>query len=199
MSEYTLDVFAYALQLTAGCVFLAAVAAKGSDMRAFREAVQSYDLLPGRLVSTTAHSIVVLEVLVTAAMITGVFVRPAAGVGLGLLVLFGAGISINLRRGRRVPCGCFGSRSEALSTHSLARIGFLAVPLTLLLRVESSSPSVWILEHGDSGSWHRLVDAGAVAAFLLIASAWLLALPQLFAIFHIRLSRSFSRKAHDPA
>ena len=70
-----------------------------------------------------------VEIGLGALLVSGL-VRPlAAALAAVLLVLFSVLLAVNLARGRRPPCGCFGSRSrEPISAWSLVRnLGLLAL------------------------------------------------------------------------
>jgi uncharacterized membrane protein YphA (DoxX/SURF4 family) len=70
-----------------------------------------------------------VEIGLGALLVSGL-VRPlAAALAAVLLVLFSVLLAVNLARGRRPPCGCFGSRSrEPISGWSLVRnLGLLAL------------------------------------------------------------------------
>jgi uncharacterized membrane protein YphA (DoxX/SURF4 family) len=70
-----------------------------------------------------------VEIGLGAVLVSGL-VRPlAAALAAVLLVLFSLLLAVNLARGRRPPCGCFGSRSrEPISAWSLVRnLGLLAL------------------------------------------------------------------------
>ena len=70
-----------------------------------------------------------VEIGLGAVLISGL-VRPlAAALAAVLLVLFTVLLAVNLARGRRPPCACFGSRSrQPISAWSLVRnLGLLAL------------------------------------------------------------------------
>lgn len=120
-----------------------------------------------------------LEGAVALAMIGGYFVVVAGSVAVVLLAVFATGIAINLLRGRQIPCGCFGSKSDTVSPRALVRIVLLACPLIALLVVGGSTVTAGTLFENGAESLLRLVEAAGVAAFLLVLGAWLLALPEV--------------------
>lgn len=169
----------YASQLAVGSVFLAASLLKVTDMTAFRQAVAGYAVLPRRLVPVVALVLVLLEFAVALALIGGYIVVIAASVAVVMLGFFASGIAVNLLRGRRIQCGCFGGRSDTISPRALFRIVLIAVPsLTLLIFGGSTVTAVTLAENGAQ-SLLRLVEAAGVGAFMLILGAWLLALPEV--------------------
>ena len=101
--------------------------------------VYRYHLLPDVLVNPVALFIPWLELVTALALLFVPRLRVAAlGVAMGLLLLFTAGIAINLLRGNLVGCGCFSNSPTAapMSWLSVARNTglFLLTVLALLAR-----------------------------------------------------------------
>ncbi len=92
----------------------------------------------------------------------GLLVAPAAAgaVALALLAFFSTFLASRLRRGVRVPCGCFGaSARHPLSAADLVRNGLLALAAAVALgEARPRAPSGTALIVGVAG-----VVAGAVA------------------------------------
>lgn len=102
-----------ASRLFLAAIFLWAAATKLPDMAAFATDVANYRLLPAALVPWTASAVVGVEVALGLALLTGLWLRPAALVATALLVLFTVGIAQALLRGIDLNCGCFGSAEPA--------------------------------------------------------------------------------------
>jgi len=94
-------------------VFLWAAATKLPDMATFATDVANYRLLPAALVPWAASAVVGVEVVVGLALLTGIWLRPAALAGTLLLALFAVGLSQALLRGIDLTCGCFGGNARA--------------------------------------------------------------------------------------
>jgi len=123
-------------RLVLGGVFLYAGASKAFDTGGLATSIRSYGLgLPEWFVSLSAHSLPLIEVLLGAYLLVGLFTRPSAWVANGLMVLFLAALVQGALRGLEIDCGCFGSASgnEAPSLWAdVARdLGLLALGLQL--------------------------------------------------------------------
>lgn len=98
--------------LVLGCVallFAAAAVHKLRDLRRFDEIFSAYGLLPAPRGLGLSRAVPLLEILVAAGLLFGRSRAIAAVVGIGLLLLYGLAIAVNLRRGRRdLACGCGG-------------------------------------------------------------------------------------------
>ncbi|MEQ1895781.1 MAG: MauE/DoxX family redox-associated membrane protein [Vicinamibacterales bacterium] len=95
-----------------------------------------------------------LETAVAVALAFGATAWHAAWVAAGLLVLFIAAISVNLARGRRPDCNCFGQvRPAPISGLTLVRnAGLLAIAAALIL---TGPPPAW----ADAWIWWQALDA----------------------------------------
>lgn len=114
-------------QLGLGLLLITAAASKALDMSSFRAAVAGYRLMPASVVPATAAVVVAAESAVGAALVLDAWVREAAAAAALLLVTFAAGMVVNLRRGRVIPCGCAGSsRGARISWPLVVRNGLLA-------------------------------------------------------------------------
>ena len=100
-----------AARLVLGAVFIAAALPKLADPPGFTRALWNYLLFPDWSLAPMALVVPWLELLCGLALVSGFWVRPAAG-WLGLMLLaFVAALSINLARHHPVDCGCFGSHA----------------------------------------------------------------------------------------
>lgn len=111
----------------AGVAIWAAVE-KLRDPSAFVRGLRGYDLMPRRVTSVAAACLIAIEIALGALLITDVAVPFAAAAGTVLFGVLAAAVGIDLIRGVRVPCHCFGaSDTEMLSPFSLARAILLAI------------------------------------------------------------------------
>lgn len=95
-------------RLILGGVLLAAGALKvGSPLVAAR-AVQAYQILPFDLAGYVGMALPVIEIVIGACLVLGLFTRPAAVAGTALMVVFIVGIASAWMRGLNIDCGCFG-------------------------------------------------------------------------------------------
>src|SRR5918995_2390598 len=107
-------------------VFTLADVAKLSDLKGSRKAIIEFGL-PAVLASPLALLLPLAELGVAAALIPVSTAWWGALGALGLLLLFVVGISINLARGKKPDCHCFGQlHSAPAGWKTLARNGALA-------------------------------------------------------------------------
>jgi Methylamine utilisation protein MauE len=181
--EQLLTPVAHALQLSLGAVFLAAAVPKWRAPRAFARTVAEYRLGPAAFSPFLARGLMVAEALLAAALLAGLLVWLAAPLALALLLVFTAAVGINLRRRRRIPCGCFGAGGETISGRSLLRLALLlaaAAGASLLVDVLRTPPiSLTPLGSGRWPAADEVVAAGVLCLSLLLIGAWVLHLPEL--------------------
>jgi peroxiredoxin len=113
-------------RLLLALVFVVAGVTKLADRRGSRQALVDFGLPPS-LASPLGTLLPLAELTVAAALIPASTAWWSASGALGLLLLFAAGISINLARGRKPQCHCFGQlHSAPAGWKTLARNGVLA-------------------------------------------------------------------------
>lgn len=98
--------------------------------------VRNYRLIPDALAEAAAGVLLGAQALTAAALLFAPTRRMGACSAAIQLIVFGAALWINIRRGRTsIDCGCFGSQlRQGLSIWMVARNGVMAlVALTLLL------------------------------------------------------------------
>jgi len=169
-----LTALATAIRLAIGLVFLRSALAKARHPLAFVQAVQGYAILPPAMTGPAAIGILSLEGGLAFVFLSGWGFQWRWPVALGLLGLFTLAVGINLRRGRRIPCGCFGTTDEPISPRSMVRLILLeSAILTVGIRTLEEPPG-W-------GGWPALF----LAAFLLLSGMWMLDLPVWIRLFRI--------------
>jgi hypothetical protein len=176
----------YALQLTLGVVFLAAAAPKLRHPHAFAGTVAGYGIAPGRLVPALARALIALEAFLAFAFVTGWLMDVAVPLAALALAGFVVAVGLNLRRGREVPCGCFGDPDEQISVRSLIRLGLLLGALCAMVVVSAAAGTQpvtleAVLADGGAGLEYLLEVAG-LAGFLLLAGLWALSAPELASV-----------------
>jgi hypothetical protein len=190
------QVLAYALQLTLGGVFLLSAVPKLRHPRMFRQTLAGYGLLNPEASRALAPALIGVETFLALSFLSGWLLMAALPIAITTLVAFGTATWVNLRRGRRVPCGCFGNARELISRRGLARLAFLTSAVLVLAGV-LSSPDVfpvkldWLASRGPAAVAFTL-DVAAVSAFLVIAAIWAMSVPELKAVLRPRprVSRS---------
>jgi hypothetical protein len=169
----------YAVQLSLGVVFTAAALPKLRHPAAFARTVAGYRLVPRALTGVLAFIVIAIESFLAVAFPTGWAIPVTLPLAAVILTSFALAVAINLRRGRRVPCGCFGGESEAVSGRSLARLGTLLGGVLLLAALGRSPLTAGKLASEGASALAYLVQIGGVSAFLVLGVAWLLSLPEL--------------------
>jgi hypothetical protein len=162
---------AHALQLVLGLVFAVSALAKLRDPRAFARTVRGYALLPSPLVGAAAAVVIGAEAALAVALVTGWLTAVAVPVAGALIVVFLAAVAVNLRRGNRVTCGCFGA-DEAISGATVVRLAALLTLVVVLLALPEAVRLDQIVADG-TGAFSYAVEVAAVAAAVFAGAAWL--------------------------
>jgi hypothetical protein len=90
-------------------LFADAATQKLRALHLFRAVLSAYAVLPRVLVRPASSLLPLAEAVTAAGLLFGATRRVAALIAAGLLVLYAAGLAVNLRRGRRdLDCGCTG-------------------------------------------------------------------------------------------
>ncbi|HEX7166283.1 MAG TPA: redoxin domain-containing protein [Acidimicrobiales bacterium] len=161
-----------ALRLGLAAVLLFAAAAKLLDRKAMRRAVTDLGL-PASLAAPIAFLLPIAEAGTAALLIPGSTALVGAAAAILLLGAFTALLAMNLAKGRRPNCNCFGqAASEPISPATLVRNGaLLAAALAVFVGdMTPVSPSSWAASRlGDSDEF-----APWVVAIVLLLVAQLL-------------------------
>ncbi len=123
-------------RLVLGGVFLYAGASKVLNPGGLATSIRSYGLsLPEWFVTLSAYSLPLLEVLLGAYLVAGLFTRTAAWTASFFMILFTLALLQGVLRGLEIDCGCFGSSSSgeasSLWVDVLRDLGLLALGLQL--------------------------------------------------------------------
>jgi putative oxidoreductase len=169
-----------ALQLSLGGIFLFTGVAKLLHPFDFMRSVAAYAILPTGLVRLSALGLIMVEGFLALAFLTGWLTEIALPLAAIVLVAFLVAIGINLRRGRRIPCGCLGGASETISPRALGRLLLLLTAVLLL------SLTKWGGSATPKPGEIYTVDTAFVAAFLVLTATWLLSLPEVITLIRPR-------------
>jgi Methylamine utilisation protein MauE len=174
---------AHACQLSLGLVFLVAVLPKLRAPSRFARTVAEYRLVPRAATPALARGLIAIEAFLALAFLSGMVVRLAAPLALVMLSAFAAAVGINLRRKRKIDCGCFGTGGETISGRSLGRLAMLllaAALVTVATSVPAVAPmSLTSLPSGKGPGIDELVETGGLSLGLLLVGMWVLHLPEL--------------------
>jgi len=94
-------------------MFLFAALPKLLDPVSFARDIDNYRMVPDALIGPLALMLPVAEILIGAALVSGVYARGAALVAGAMLLGFAAGMIQAIARGINLDCGCFGQFAEA--------------------------------------------------------------------------------------
>ncbi|MDP9342043.1 MAG: DoxX family protein [Actinomycetota bacterium] len=177
---------ALGFRLLLGLIFLRVGLAKMGNRTAFTRAVQSYRLAPAPLSEWIGRWLPILETALGVLLVLGIEQRLTGWTVTGLLILFGAAVSVNLVRGRAIDCGCSGGTApKSITWWTVARNGGLTA---MSMSVATNPPTVLSLESlwRASGPPVPSLSTGlaTVDLTLIVMLSWLLAKEAL------RLSRT---------
>ncbi len=167
-----MEVALFVARLSLALVFAIAGIAKAADLSGSRRAFIESGL-PDKLASAFGYSLPFIEILVAGALIpVGAAWWGAVG-ALALLLVFIAGIGVNLARGNRAECHCFGQlHSAPVSWKTLARNIALAAAAGFIIIEGKNNPglslSVWLSDLKATEAVSLLLSS---AAILLVAVA----------------------------
>lgn len=91
-----------------GVVWWSAAFVKSADPSAYVAEITEYDILPASLSVVQAYGFLVVELLLGAMLILGVWRRGAAAVSVALLLVFVGATAWAFSQGNITSCGCFG-------------------------------------------------------------------------------------------
>lgn len=176
-----MTILAAVAQVAVGVVFLWSPVPKLLDFGEFRRGILLYSVVPKYLATALAGIIVVAEAAVGLSMVTGIGLVGGASAGMGLLFVFGVAVSVNLVRGRTLPCFCSGASHETpISVRTLVKIVVLALGVVLSLgsAIRSTQPIPW-------ARVHEVLEAGPLfvwSATCIQLSMWVLSMPEIVAL-----------------
>jgi uncharacterized membrane protein YphA (DoxX/SURF4 family) len=178
---------ALVVQFAVGCVFLFSATSKLEDPSDFARGVLDYQIVKAPLGYFVAFCIIVVESLLAVCHLMNWFVRIASVVGLFLLVSFFFAVWTNLRRGRTLPCFCFGaSQNDSISKATILR---LLLMFTGELIVFLSKTTFYRYSIGSSGWAIRGIEFMTTlssALLLLVFVMWISALQDFVAFLRRR-------------
>lgn len=171
-----MDILAAGARLLLVVVFGVAAVAKLTDRPGSRKAVREFGV-PAVLVGPVAGLLPLAELVVAAALLPG-WSAWYGGIGaLVLLIAFSAAIGLNLARGRRPDCRCFGQIAAGpIGTSTLVRNAVLGVlaALVVLKGPDQPDPALGTVLSALTVAESIALVMGAVALAVSGLSLWLL-------------------------
>ncbi|MCA1783321.1 MAG: DoxX family protein [Dermatophilaceae bacterium] len=110
--DRALDIVGLLARLVLGGVLLFAGLSKVLTPVASARAVQAYQIFPFEVAQYIGYALPIVEIIIGALLVLGLFTRVNAVLGMLLMVVFIAGIISAWARGLAIDCGCFGGGGE---------------------------------------------------------------------------------------
>jgi len=170
------------IQFAIGLVLLCSSVSKWLDPLDFARSIGNYQVLPPKLGYWFGLFVILVETWSATAHLTSWGLQIAVPATLALFASFALAIGVNLLRGRRPPCRCFGeSDNETISGSTLLRLAILFVGEAALL---GSHYSARITSVAPTQALGRDIQGFALllAVLAVIATMWLLSLPDLVSV-----------------
>ena len=104
------------LRVILGTIFIFAALPKIQDPPSFAHLIYNYKLLPLATINMVALVLPWLELICGVFLIFGIWKQTVSSVVAVLLLIFIAGIAINLAHGNAIQCGCFGHAATKTPT-----------------------------------------------------------------------------------
>lgn len=180
---------AYGVQLALGAVFLLSVVPKLQRPREFTRTVANYKVVSPALSRAVAPAVIAAEAFLAVSLLTGWLAEAALPLAVVVLLVFAAGVGVNLRRGRDISCGCFGERAEPISPRTLVRLAVILVAVGLVIAADGSPFAFGSAHPGDASALEYAVEAGAIGAALGVIALWLLHVPEMASVVRLRRAR----------
>ncbi|MCB0076259.1 MAG: hypothetical protein KDD73_02475 [Anaerolineales bacterium] len=156
--------FALIARLFLGGYFLLSAFGKLRDMSRFVQGTLDYRVLPTSLAKAFALLLPWIEIGLATMFLSGFALQFAGGFTLLLLIAFTAAIFINLRRGRKMPCNCYGlASSELINWGTIAR-NLLLMVFALIVALHEDSA----VEIGQLTSEAGLVPLVTISLILIL-------------------------------
>jgi hypothetical protein len=158
------------IRIAIGLVFLLSTATKLRHPKDFASGVARYEILPARLSYAFAAGVILAEGGLALMHLSAWELALASQIGVLLMTIFAIGVGVNLIRGRKLKCHCFGS-AEPISMRSLIRV--------LLVM----SGELFLMRNAGLANLGMPVLAFFWAGIMLWASVWVLDAHTIYHLF----------------
>jgi len=134
------DTIGLLARLILGAVLIWAGGAKVTSPALSAQAVRAYKILPYDAAGFVGFALPVVEILIGALLVAGLFTRVAAAVGGLLMLAFIIGISWAWAHGYSIDCGCFGGGGTIAASQTqypveiLRDVGLVTCAMWLIVR-----------------------------------------------------------------
>ena len=172
------------VQLAIGIVFLLSASSKVLQPATFARGVRAYKLLPDSLAFAVGLLLIPIEIILGVSHLVGWLLSSMAPLALATLISFAIAVGINLKRGRVLPCYCFGGQGgEQITKRTLVRLGLLIAGELFVL----ADPALFV---ADRLTYPNRTPDLVLLSFILICAVvvlivgrWLLTLPDIVDLF----------------
>lgn len=179
-----LDDLRLIVQLAIGMLFLVSASSKVLHPSAFARSVTEYKLLPDSLAFAVGLLLIPIEIILGVSHLVGWRLSYMAPLALATLISFAFAVSVNLRRGRVLPCYCFGGQGgERISSRTLVRLGLLIAGELFVLADPKLSVAGRLTYPERTSDLAVLSTILICAVFVLVAGRWVLTIPDIIDLF----------------
>lgn len=127
-----------ALQLVIGIIFISSGVHKISNFSNYISDIKSYKLLPNYMVVPFGYFDIGLNVLIFSSHVTGKYIELTSLLGIGLLIIYTAALSISLIRGyKNLNCGCGGVVGSHKVSWKLVLRNLLIIGVLILIAIKN--------------------------------------------------------------
>ena len=132
------------VRVAIGIVFLVAGAAKVGHAAEFAVEIAGFRLLPPAVIGPMALGLPLLEIVLGACLVLGVFTRTVGWIAVAVFAVFDLAIASAVVRGMTVSCGCFGPNDTTVTTW--AEVARDAVLVVVAIVVALRAPGMLALD-----------------------------------------------------
>lgn len=155
-----------------GCIFLASSMGHFFSFRTLADEILDYQLVSRKQAQLIAYFLPFVELAVGLFCIVGFGLAQVSILAIILLFIFTGAIAINLVRGRRFSCHCFGSSSATIGPVAIVRnFALIALAFWMLLHVPMtlSLSSLAALWHSDTKQFAHIDTMVPLAATIILS------------------------------
>lgn len=143
--ERIVPIVVLVLRVVIGGIFLVAGAAKVGHAAEFAVEIAGFRLLPSGVIAPLALGLPLLEIVLGACLVLGVFTRTAGWIAVAVFAVFDLAIASAVVRGMSISCGCFGPNDASVTTWG--EVARDAVFIVLALAVALRPPGTLALDN----------------------------------------------------
>jgi|SRR5579863_544406 len=174
-----------AARLLLGCLFFMTGLSKARNPVSFADDILDYQLLSRRFAHILACFLPLMELVLGLCCLLGLLLPAATGVIILLLLVFTGAVAVNLFRGHRIRCHCFGGSSTQISPLVIVRnTTLLAVAVFITMNSKAAFSMNAVLAQWQTD--RQLISTLNTAAPILASTA--LSLGLLFLLNEVNLT-----------